>query len=388
MKKIGNRVGLVGWRGMVGSVLMDRMRAEKDFELIEPVFFSTSNAGGAAPAMAKNETRLLDGNDIQALKACDIIITCQGGDYTSEVFPKLRAAGWRGHWIDAASTLRMKDDAVIILDPVNLPVIENALAKGGNNWIGGNCTVSCMLMGVGALYKAGLVEWMSTQTYQAASGGGAAHMRELLNQYGALNGEVKALLDDPQSAILDIDRQVIARQRAMDAAETEQFGVPLGGSLIPWIDKDLGLGKQQGDEGWGTSREEWKGMAETNKILGQGAGFSAPAVPVDGFCVRVGAMRCHSQSLTIKMKHDVPLADIEEMLKNDNAWVRFVANNRMDSVHQLTPVAVTGTMDIAVGRVRKLAMGPQYLGAFTIGDQLLWGAAEPLRRMLRILLEA
>lgn len=258
---------------MVGSVLMDRMLAEKDFELIEPVFFSTSNAGGAAPAMAKNETRLLDGNDIQALKACDIIITCQGGDYTSEVFPKLRAAGWHGHWIDAASTLRMKDDAVIILDPVNLPVIENALAKGGNNWIGGNCTVSCMLMGVGALYKAGLVEWMSTQTYQAASGGGAAHMRELLNQYGALNGEVKALLDDPQSAILDIDRQVIARQRAMGAAETEHFGVPLGGSLIPWIDKDLGLGKHQGDEGWGTSREEWKGMAETNKILGQGAGF-------------------------------------------------------------------------------------------------------------------
>ncbi|MFZ9338691.1 MAG: aspartate-semialdehyde dehydrogenase, partial [Limnohabitans sp.] len=331
MKKIGNRVGLVGWRGMVGSVLMDRMLAEKDFELIEPVFFSTSNAGGAAPAMAKNETRLLDGNDIQALKACDIIITCQGGDYTSEVFPKLRAAGWRGHWIDAASTLRMKDDAVIILDPVNLPVIENALAKGGNNWIGGNCTVSCMLMGVGALYKAGLVEWMSTQTYQAASGGGAAHMRELLNQYGALNGEVKALLDDPQSAILDIDRQVIARQRAMGAAETEHFGVPLGGSLIPWIDKDLGLGKQQGDEGWGTSREEWKGMAETNKILGQGAGFSAPAVPVDGFCVRVGAMRCHSQALTFKLTQNVPLADIEAMIAADNPWVKVIANTREET---------------------------------------------------------
>ena len=386
MKKIGNRVGLVGWRGMVGSVLMDRMRAEKDFELIEPVFFSTSNAGGAAPAMAKNETRLLDGNDIQALKACDIIITCQGGDYTSEVFPKLRAAGWRGHWIDAASTLRMKDDAVIILDPVNLPVIENALAKGGNNWIGGNCTVSCMLMGVGALYKAGLVEWMSTQTYQAASGGGAAHMRELLNQYGALNGEVKALLDDPQSAILDIDRQVIARQRAMDAAETEQFGVPLGGSLIPWIDKDLGLGKQQGDEGWGTSREEWKGMAETNKILGQGAVFSAPAVPVDGFCVRVGAMRCHSQALTFKLTKNVPLADIEAMIAADNPWVKVIANTREETMKHLTPVAVTGTMDIPVGRIRKMAFGPQYLGAFTIGDQLLWGAAEPLRRMLRILL--
>ena len=386
MKKIGNRVGLVGWRGMVGSVLMDRMRAEKDFELIEPVFFSTSNAGGAAPAMAKNETRLLDGNDIQALKACDIIITCQGGDYTSEVFPKLRAAGWRGHWIDAASTLRMKDDAVIILDPVNLPVIENALAKGGNNWIGGNCTVSCMLMGVGALYKAGLVEWMSTQTYQAASGGGAAHMRELLNQYGALNGEVKALLDDPQSAILDIDRQVIARQRAMGAAETEHFGVPLGGSLIPWIDKDLGLGKQQGDEGWGTSREEWKGMAETNKILGQGAGFSAPAVPVDGFCVRVGAMRCHSQALTFKLTKNVPLADIEAMIAADNPWVKVIANTREETMKHLTPVAVTGTMDIPVGRIRKMAFGPQYLGAFTIGDQLLWGAAEPLRRMLRILL--
>lgn len=386
MKKIGNRVGLVGWRGMVGSVLMDRMLAEKDFELIEPVFFSTSNAGGAAPAMAKNETRLLDGNDIQALKACDIIITCQGGDYTSEVFPKLRAAGWRGHWIDAASTLRMKDDAVIILDPVNLPVIENALAKGGNNWIGGNCTVSCMLMGVGALYKAGLVEWMSTQTYQAASGGGAAHMRELLNQYGALNGEVKALLDDPQSAILDIDRQVIARQRAMGAAETEHFGVPLGGSLIPWIDKDLGLGKQQGDEGWGTSREEWKGMAETNKILGQGAGFSAPAVPVDGFCVRVGAMRCHSQALTFKLTQNVPLADIEAMIAADNPWVKVIANTREETMRHLTPVAVTGTMDIPVGRIRKMAFGPQYLGAFTIGDQLLWGAAEPLRRMLRILL--
>ena len=386
MKKIGNRVGLVGWRGMVGSVLMDRMQAEKDFELIEPVFFSTSNAGGTAPAMAKNETRLLDGNDIQALKACDIIITCQGGDYTSEVFPKLRAAGWHGHWIDAASTLRMKDDAVIILDPVNLPVIENALAKGGNNWIGGNCTVSCMLMGVGALYKAGLVEWMSTQTYQAASGGGAAHMRELLTQYGTLNGEVKALLDNPQSAILDIDRQVIARQRAMGAAETEHFGVPLGGSLIPWIDKDLGLGKQQGDEGWGTSREEWKGMAETNKILGQGAGFSAPAVPVDGFCVRVGAMRCHSQALTFKLTKNVPLADIEAMIAADNPWVKVIANTREATIQHLTPVAVTGTMDIPVGRIRKMAFGPEYVGAFTIGDQLLWGAAEPLRRMLRILL--
>ena len=386
MNNIGNRVGLVGWRGMVGSVLMDRMQAEKDFDLIEPVFFSTSNAGGAAPAMAKNETRLVDGHDIDALKACDIIITCQGGDYTTEVFPKLRAAGWKGHWIDAASTLRMKDDAVIILDPVNLPVIENALANGGNNWIGGNCTVSCMLMGVGALYKAGLVEWMSTQTYQAASGGGAAHMRELLTQYGTLNHEVKAMLDDPKSAILEIDRKVIAKQRHLTASETENFGVPLGGSLIPWIDKDLGLGKNQGDEGWGTSREEWKGMAETNKILGQGAGFTAPAVPVDGFCVRVGAMRCHSQALSFKLKKNVPLADIEAMIAADNEWVQVVTNTREATLQHLTPVAVTGTMRIPVGRIRKMAFGPEYLGAFTIGDQLLWGAAEPLRRMLRILL--
>ena len=386
MNKSGNRVGLVGWRGMVGSVLTDRMLAEKDFDLIEPLFFSTSNAGGAAPAIAKNETKLLDGHDVNALKACDIIITCQGGDYTSEVFPKLRATGWKGHWIDAASTLRMKDDAVIILDPVNLPVIENALAKGGNNWIGGNCTVSCMLMGVGALYKAGLVEWMSTQTYQAASGGGAAHMRELLTQYGTLNHEVKAMLDDPKSAILEIDRKVIAKQRALTASETENFGVPLGGSLIPWIDKDLGLGKTQGDDGWGTSREEWKGMAETNKILGQGAGFSAPAVPVDGFCVRVGAMRCHSQALTFKLKKNVPLADIEAMIAADNEWVQVVANTREATIQHLTPVAVTGTMRISVGRIRKMAFGPEYLGAFTIGDQLLWGAAEPLRRMLRILL--
>jgi aspartate-semialdehyde dehydrogenase len=386
MNKIGNRVGLVGWRGMVGSVLMDRMLAEKDFDLIEPVFFSTSNAGGAAPSMAKNETHLLDGHDINALKACDIIITCQGGDYTTEVFPKLRAAGWKGHWIDAASTLRMKDDAVIILDPVNLPVIQNALTHGGNNWVGGNCTVSCMLMGVGALYKAGLVEWMSTQTYQAASGGGAAHMRELLTQYGTLNAEVKAMLDDPKSAILEIDRKVIAKQRALTQAETENFGAPLGGSLIPWIDKDLGLGKHQGDDGWGTSREEWKGMAETNKILGQGAGFSAPAVPVDGFCVRIGAMRCHSQALTFKLKKNVPLADIEAMIAADNEWVQVVTNTREATLQHLTPVAVTGTMNIPVGRIRKMAFGPEYVGAFTIGDQLLWGAAEPLRRMLRILL--
>ena len=380
-------VGLVGWRGMVGSVLMDRMQAENDFALIEPLFFSTSNAGGAAPVMARNETRLRDAHDIEALRRCAIIITAQGGYYTTEVFPKLRAAGWTGHWIDAASTLRMKDDAVIVLDPVNMPVIRKALDAGGRNWIGGNCTVSCMLMGVGALFKAGLVEWMSSMTYQAASGGGAQHMRELLTQYGTLHAEVRALLDDPKSAILEIDRQVIARQRAMGLDETAHFGVPLGGSLIPWIDKDLGVGKGRDDEGYGTSREELKGMAETNKILGQGPGFRAAAVPVDGFCVRVGAMRCHSQALTFRLKKDVPLADIEAMIAADNAWVRVVPNTREATLQALTPVAVTGTMTIPVGRLRKMAMGPQYLGAFTIGDQLLWGAAEPLRRMLRILLE-
>ena len=372
-------VGLVGWRGMVGSVLMDRMQAEGDFGLIEPVFFSTSNAGGKAPAMAKNETTLKDAHDIAALAKCDIIITAQGGDYTSEVFPKLRAAGWNGHWVDAASTLRMNDDAVIVLDPVNLPVIQNALAKGGKNWVGGNCTVSCMLMGVGALYKAGLVEWMTSMTYQAASGGGAQHMRELLTQFGTLNAEVRSLLDDPKSAILEIDRKVLHKQQNLSATETANFGAPLGGSLIPWIDKDLGDGM---------SKEEWKGGAETNKILGQGPGFDVAPVPVDGFCVRIGAMRCHSQALTFKLKKDVPLADIEAMIAGDNAWAKVIPNTREATVKDLTPVAVTGTMDIPVGRIRKLAMGPEYVGAFTIGDQLLWGAAEPLRRMLRILLEA
>jgi len=372
-------VGLVGWRGMVGSVLMDRMQAEGDFGLIEPLFFSTSNAGGAAPSQARNETKLRDAFDIEALKRCDVVITCQGGDYTTEVFPKLRAAGWGGHWIDAASTLRMKDDAVIVLDPVNMPVIRNALAKGGRNWIGGNCTVSCMLMGVGALYKAGLVEWMTTMTYQAASGGGAQHMRELLTQFGTLNGEVKDLLADPKSAILEIDRKVLAKQQSLSAGEMANFGVPLGGSLIPWIDKDLG---------GGVSREEWKGGAETNKILGQGEGFGTAATPVDGFCVRVGAMRCHSQALTFKLKKDVPVSDIEQMIAADNEWAQVVPNTREATLQGLTPVAVTGTLSIPVGRIRKLAMGPQYLGAFTIGDQLLWGAAEPLRRMLRVLLDA
>jgi aspartate-semialdehyde dehydrogenase len=374
-------VGLVGWRGMVGSVLMDRMQAEGDFGLIEPMFFSTSNAGGKAPAMAKNETALKDAHDIDALKKCDIVITCQGGDYTSEVFPKLRAAGWNGHWIDAASTLRMKDDAIIVLDPVNLPVIDNALAKGGKNWIGGNCTVSCMLMGVGALYKAGLVEWMTSMTYQAASGGGAQHMRELLTQFGTLNAEVRALLDDPKSAILEIDRKVLHKQQNLSASETANFGAPLGGSLIPWIDKDLGMGKSQDDAEWGMSKEEWKGGAETNKILGQGRG-----------------LRCHpgagGRLLRAHRRHALPqpgpdLQAQEEradgrhrgMIAADNAWVKVVPNTREATVKDLTPVAVTGTMNIPVGRMRKLAMGPEYLGAFTIGDQLLWGAAEPLRRM-------
>jgi len=364
---------------MVGSVLMERMQQENDFALFEPLFFSTSNAGGAAPAQAKNESKLVDASDLKALARCDIVVTAQGGDYTNEVFPKLRATGWKGHWIDAASALRMKEDAIIILDPVNMPVIKNALAKGNKNWIGGNCTVSCMLMGVGALFKAGIVEWMSTMTYQAASGGGAQHMREMLVQYGTLNAEVRALLDNPASAILEIDRKVSARQRSMSGAETEHVGVPLGGSLIPWIDKDMGNGQ---------SREEWKGMAETNKILGRGPGFGAPAVPVDGVCVRVGSMRCHSQALHFKLTRDVPVADIEAMIAADNPWAKVVPNERDATMKQLTPVAVTGTMDIPVGRIRKLAMGPQHVAAFTIGDQLLWGAAEPLRRMLRLLLEA
>ncbi len=372
-------VGLVGWRGMVGSVLMDRMQAEGDFVLIEPMFFSTSNAGGAAPSMAKNEPKLYDAHDIAALKRCDIVITTQGGEYTKAVYPKLRGAGWSGYWIDAAKTLRMNDDAVIILDPVNLSVIRSALVRGVKDYIGGNCTVSCMLMGVGALFKADLVEWMACTTYQAASGGGAQHMRELLTQYGTLNASVKALLDNPASAILEIDRQVAATQRGLPAEQTAHFGVPLGGSLIPWIDSDRGDG---------TSLEEWKGGAETNKILGRGPGFELAATAIDSICVRVGAMRCHSQALTIKLKKDAPLADIEAMIAADNEWVKLVPNTREATVRELTPVAVTGTMSIPVGRLRKLAMGPQYVGAFTIGDQLLWGAAEPLRRMLRILLAA
>ncbi|WP_081933809.1 aspartate-semialdehyde dehydrogenase [Massilia sp. 9096] len=371
-------VGLVGWRGMVGSVLMKRMQEEGDFDHIEPVFFTTSNPGGDAPKMAKNETKLKSATDITELSKCEIIISCQGGDYTTEVYPQLRAAGWNGYWIDAASTLRMKDDAIIVLDPVNLNVIQDALGRGVRNYIGGNCTVSCMLMGLGGLFKNDLVDWMTSMTYQAASGGGAQHMRELLTQFGTINGSVKHLLDDPASAILEIDRTVLATQHGMDADETKQFGVPLAGNLIPWIDKDLGNGQ---------SKEEWKAGAETNKILGRGEGFSAQPIPVDGLCVRIGAMRCHSQALTIKLKKDVPLDEVNDIIANDNQWVKFVPNTREDSMRDLTPAAVTGSLTIPVGRVRKMSMGPEYLSAFTVGDQLLWGAAEPLRRMLRIVLE-
>jgi len=371
-------VGLVGWRGMVGSVLMQRMQEEGDFAHIEPVFFTTSNTGGAAPAMAKNETTLKDATNIDELKRCEIIISCQGGDYTSAVFPKLRAAGWNGYWIDAASTLRMEKDAVIVLDPINLNVIKDAMTKGVKNFVGGNCTVSCMLMGLGGLFKQDLVEWMTSMTYQAASGGGAQHMRELLTQFGTINSSVKALLDNPASAILEIDRQVLATQHGLSAEETKQFGVPLAGNLIPWIDKDLGNGQ---------SKEEWKGGAETNKILGRGADFGTSAIPVDGLCVRIGAMRCHSQALTIKLKKDVPLDEINDIIANDNQWVKFVPNTREASMKDLTPAAVTGSLTIPVGRVRKMSMGGEYLSAFTVGDQLLWGAAEPLRRMLRIVLD-
>ncbi|MBO9355292.1 aspartate-semialdehyde dehydrogenase [Bordetella petrii] len=369
-------VGLVGWRGMVGSVLMQRMRDENDFALIDPVFFSTSNAGGAAPTWADGAGPLQNAYDIDALKKLPIIVTAQGGDYTSEVFPKLRGAGWNGIWIDAASTLRMKDDAIIVLDPVNRPVIDAALKRGVRSFIGGNCTVSCMLMGLAGLFNNDLVEWMTSMTYQAASGGGAQHMRELLTQFGLLNQAVKPLLDDPASAILEIDRGVLKAQQD-PALPQEHFGVPLGGNLIPWIDKDLGDGM---------SREEWKGAAETNKILGRGPGFDTPATPIDGLCVRIGAMRCHSQALTIKLKRDVPIDEIEALIAQGTQWAKVVPNTKEDTVRALTPVAVTGTLDIPVGRLRKLSMGSQYMGAFTVGDQLLWGAAEPLRRMLRIAL--
>jgi aspartate-semialdehyde dehydrogenase len=367
------RVGLVGWRGMVGSVLMQRMREERDFELIEPVFFTTSQVGGKAPDVGREVSPLKDARSIDDLRAMEVIISCQGGDYTTEIFPRLRAAGWQGYWIDAASTLRMEKDSVIILDPVNLDVIRQALKDGKKDFIGGNCTVSLMLMALGGLFKADLVEWISSMTYQAASGAGAQNMRELLSQMGEAHRSVKSLLDDPASAILDIDREVAGILRD-EKFPTSNFGVPLAGSLIPWIDKDLGNGQ---------SKEEWKGKAETNKILG----LDARPISVDGLCVRIGAMRCHSQAMTIKLKRDVPLDEINAMLASANDWVKVVPNEREVTMRELTPAAVTGTLTVPVGRLRKMDMGGEYLSAFTVGDQLLWGAAEPLRRMLRIVLD-
>jgi aspartate-semialdehyde dehydrogenase len=373
------KLGLVGWRGMVGSVLMQRMVEERDFDHVEPVYFSTSAVGGKAPTLGGKEGgNLQDAMSIDALKQCDIVITCQGGDYTKEVFPKLRAAGWNGHWIDAASALRMEKDAVIILDPVNLNVIKDALGKGGKNWIGGNCTVSLMLMGLGGLFQNDLIEWVSAMTYQAASGAGAQNMRELLSQMGTLHDAVKAELADPASAILDIDRKVAETMRASSFPTKNFRNTALAGSLIPWIDVPV--------EG-GQSKEEWKGGAECNKILGRPAFRSPGSIPIDGLCVRIGAMRCHSQGLTIKLKKDVPLDEVTDIIAKANQWVKVVPNEREISERELTPAAVTGTLSVPVGRLHKLAMGPEYLGAFTVGDQLLWGAAEPLRRMLRILLD-
>ena len=373
------KVGIIGWRGMVGSVLVDRMRAERDFDLIDPVFFSTTQAGGSGPQIGKATAPVADARDIKALAALEVLISCQGSDYTADIHPKLRAAGWNGYWIDAAKTLRMNDDAVIVLDPVNMSVIQRALAQGIRNYIGGNCTVSCMLMGMHGLFEHDLVEWMTCMTYQAASGGGAQHMRELLAQFGLIHDEVKELLADPASAILEIDRKVLARQTDGTLPMQNFGGVPLAGNLIPWIDRDMGNGM---------SLEEWKGGAETNKILGRGNGFDTHATPIDSLCVRIGTMRCHSQALTIKLRKDVPLDEISRIIASANEWVRVVPNERERSMRELTPAAVTGRMHIPVGRLRKLSMGGEFLSAFTVGDQLLWGAAEPLRRMLRILLAA
>ncbi|MDO9063712.1 MAG: aspartate-semialdehyde dehydrogenase [Sulfuricella sp.] len=367
------RVGLIGWRGMVGSVLMQRMREEKDFDHFEPVFFTTSNPGGKGPDVGKDVPPLKDAKSIADLKAMDAIISCQGGDYTKEVYGDLRAAGWQGYWIDAASTLRMKDDAIIILDPVNKNVIKEGLAKGVKTYVGGNCTVSLMLMAIGGLFDKGLIEWISPMTYQAASGAGARNMRELIQQMGAIDNEVKALVDDPASAILEIDRKVAEFIRS-DRYPVDAWPVPLAGSLIPWIDVALESGQ---------SKEEWKAQVECNKILGR----SGNQIPIDGLCVRIGAMRCHSQALTIKMTRDVPLDEIHGIIAAHNDWVKVVPNDREITMKELTPAAVTGTLTVPVGRMRKLNMGPQYLSAFTVGDQLLWGAAEPLRRMLRILIE-
>jgi aspartate-semialdehyde dehydrogenase len=369
-----NRVGFVGWRGMVGSVLMDRMRQEDDFAAIaEPVFFTTSQVGQAGPDVGHGAQPLRDAHDVGSLSGMDVIVTCQGGDYTKQVYGPLRAAGWRGYWIDAASALRMEKSSVIVLDPVNRDVIEDALAAGGRDFIGGNCTVSLMLMAVGGLFRQDLVDWVSSMTYQAASGAGAKNMRELLEQMGALHRGVADLLAQPASAILDIDRLVTEAMRSVDFP-TAQFGVPLAGSLIPWIDSELPNGQ---------SREEWKGGAETNKILGR----EDRPIPIDGTCVRIGAMRCHSQGLTIKLKRKVPLDEIVDIIASANAWVRVIPNERAITSHALSPAAVTGTLDVPVGRLRKMSMGEEFLSAFTVGDQLLWGAAEPLRRMLRVLSE-
>ena len=368
-------VGFIGWRGMVGSVLMERMRAEGDFRDIDCTFFTTSNVGGAGPAIGKPVPALKDANDIAALAQNDVLISCQGGDYTKAVHPKLRAAGWKGYWIDAASALRMDKDAVIILDPVNKPVIDKAVKAGCRDYIGGNCTVSLMLMAIDGLLKNDLVEWVSAMTYQAASGAGAQNMRELLQQMGEVAFAAKNLLDDPASAILDIDREVAGILRD-EAFPTEHFGVPLAGSLLPWIDTDLGNGQ---------SREEWKGHVEANKILGRPQNGE---IAVDGLCVRVGAMRCHSQALTMKLRRDIPIAEIESILAKGNPWAKVIPNRRDETLKALTPVAVTGTLEVPIGRLRKLRMGGEYVSAFTVGDQLLWGAAEPLRRMLRILLQA
>lgn len=368
------KVGLVGWRGMVGSVLMGRMREERDFELIEPTFFTSSNVGGKGPDIGRGVAPLSDAMAIDELRAMDVIITAQGGDYTSAVYPRLRAVGWQGYWIDAASTLRMQDEAIIILDPVNKEVIKHGLATGVKTYVGGNCTVSLMLMAIGGLFDAGLVEWVSPMTYQAASGAGARNMRELIQQMGAVNAEVKDLLDDPASAILEIDRKVADFIRS-DAYPLEAWPVPLAGNLIPWIDVALASGQ---------SKEEWKAQVEANKIMGR----RDQPVPIDGLCVRVGAMRCHSQALTIKLTQDLPLNDIEALIAAHNHWVKVIPNDREITMRELTPAAVTGNLSIPVGRIRKLTLGPQYLTAFTVGDQLLWGAAEPLRRMLRIILEA
>ena len=372
------KVGLVGWRGMVGSVLMQRMNDENDFGFCEPVFFSTSNAGGAGPKIAGHDSGpLCSASDLKTLAKMDIVVSCQGGEYTSDVYPKLRSSGWAGYWIDAASTLRMNDDAIIILDPVNAHVIRNGIAHGIKTSVGGNCTVSLMLMALHGLFQNNLVEWMTSMTYQAASGAGAQNMRELIAQMGAAYQSVSALLADPASAILEIDRQ-IARTIRSEAFPTEHFGAPLAGSLIPWIDKDLGNGQ---------SREEWKGRSETNKILG----LAPNSIPVDGLCVRIGAMRCHSQALTIKLRHDVPMDEIEQMLSSANPWSKVIANEKTESMKSLTPASVTGGLICPVGRLRKMDLDPsapgRYLSAFTVGDQLLWGAAEPLRRMLRILVE-